>query len=165
MKKIVILLTLFVAAQTAMAQQFSLPILPQKLWPSDYAKYEGDVLNCCDWLLYADPTFNQPKHAECTAFLTRWLSGTPQVQVIIAEGLVDSKNPVLLTAYLAGWTRYSIQHKDDGPTLCAVNAVEQMLEFYTTHQKVVGTSKLTDDLLAQQSDGTLPAYIDRKLNK
>ena len=47
MKKILLILTALVLSQMAMAQQFSLPIMPEKMWPSDYAKYETDVLNCC----------------------------------------------------------------------------------------------------------------------
>ena len=81
MKKILLILTALVLSQMAMAQQFSLPIMPEKMWPSDYAKYETDVLNCCNYLLTADPAFNQPKHEECISFLIRWLSGSPQVSV------------------------------------------------------------------------------------
>jgi hypothetical protein len=49
MKKILLVLTALVLSQLAMAQQFSLPIMPEKMWPSDYAKYETDVLNCCNY--------------------------------------------------------------------------------------------------------------------
>ena len=92
MKKILLILTALVMSQIAMAQQFSLPIMPEKMWPSDYAKYETDVLNCCNYLLTADPAFNQPKHEECTSFLIRWLSGSPQVRVALSSDLVDANN-------------------------------------------------------------------------
>ena len=41
MKKIAFLLLTFMMAQSVMAQQFSLPIMPEKMWPSDYANYEN----------------------------------------------------------------------------------------------------------------------------
>ena len=45
MKKLALVLVAMVMAQCAMAQelQFSLPIMPEKMWPSDYANYEADV--------------------------------------------------------------------------------------------------------------------------
>ena len=60
MKKIALVLVAMVMAQCAMAQelQFQLPIMPEKMWPSDYANYEADVLNCCNYLLNVDPAFN-----------------------------------------------------------------------------------------------------------
>ena len=62
MKRTLFILAALFMAQLGMAQQFSLPIMPEKMWPSDYAKYENDVLNCCNYLLSVDPAYNQPKH-------------------------------------------------------------------------------------------------------
>lgn len=159
MKKIALLLVTFVLAQTAMAQQFSLPILPEKMWPSDYAKYEADVLNCCEWLLNAAPDFSQPKREECSSFLVRWLTGTPSVSVVIDEHLVDPKKPDLLVAYLAAWTRQALADKDGNALLYANVAVEEMLRFYVDHNKVIGKSKLAEKLLKQQAKGDLASYV------
>ncbi|MBQ0161373.1 MAG: hypothetical protein MJZ99_03665 [Bacteroidales bacterium] len=165
MKRLSLLLITFVMAQGAMAQQFSLPILPQKLWPSDYAKYESDVLNCCDWLLNVAPDFNAPKHEECSSFLVRWASGAPQIKMIISDALIDTKKPNLLIAYMAAWTRYSIKNPDVNQLLCANVAVEEMLNYYFAHKDVIGKSKLAEKLLKQQEQGTLAAYITSALVK
>lgn len=163
MKKILLILTALVMSQMAMAQQFSLPIMPEKMWPSDYAKYETDVLNCCNYLLTADPAFNQPKHEECTSFLIRWLSGSPQVSVGISADLVDTEKGDLLIAYLAAWTRHALQNKEDGTLVCANVAVEETLRFYETYKSRIGKSKLTEKLLKQQRKGNLPAVVAKAL--
>ncbi|MBR5353277.1 MAG: hypothetical protein IK126_06150 [Bacteroidales bacterium] len=159
MKKILLILTALVLSQTAMAQQFSLPILPEKMWPSEYANYETDILNCCNYLLTADPAFNQPKHEECTSFLLRWLEGAPQVQLVVAPDIVDPRNEQLLLAYLAAWTRHSLQYKDSSPLVCANVAVEDMLRYYETFQSYVGKSRLCERLLKAQRNGDLAAVV------
>ncbi len=165
MKKLALVLVAFVMAQCAMAQQFSLPILPEKMWPSEYANYEADVINCCDYLLNTDPSFNAPKHEECASFLIRWVSGSPNVSLVIAEELVDVKKADLLIAYIAGWTRHAIQHPSDNGLLCANVAVEDMLNFYFAHKAVIGKSKTTDKLLKMQENGELVPYITKVLVK
>lgn len=161
MKKIALLLITFVMAQAAMAQtlQFSLPIMPEKMWPSDYAKYEGDVLNCCNWLLEVNPEFNQPKHEECAAFLMRWLAGAPNVRVLIDSKLVDVKNQNLLVTYIAAWTRQAINDKNGNALLYANVAEEEMLRYYTQYQDILGKSKLTKKILKQQKKGKLAMYV------
>lgn len=163
MKKIALILIALVASQCAMAQQFSLPIMPEKMWPSDYAKYESDVLNCCNWLIHTNPEFNAPKHEECSSFLVRWLAGTPAVKIVIADGLVDAGKSDLLIVYMAAWTRHQLQHPEANAILCANVAEEVMLDFYTQYKSQVGKSKLTEKLLKQQAKGTLPAYINQQL--
>lgn len=165
MKKIALVLVAFVMAQCAMAQQFSLPILPEKMWPSEYANYEADVLNCCDYLLGTDPSFNAPKHEECASFLLRWAAGSPNMSIVVAEELVDAKKGDLLLAYIAGWARHSIKHPEDNGLLCANVAVADMLNFYFAHKDVIGKSKLTDKLLKKQEKGELASYITKVLVK
>ncbi len=159
MKKLALLLVAFVLAQCVVAQQFSLPILPEKMWPSEYASYEADVLNCCNYLLDTDPSFNSPKHEECASFLLRWVSGSPSVSVAVNEALVDSQKNALLLAYIAGWVRHSIVHSEDGSLICANVAVDDMLNFYFSHKDVIGKSKLADKLLKKQQAGELASYI------
>lgn len=159
MKKIAFLLIAFLMGQMAMAQQFNLPILPEKMWPSDYANYKADVLNCCDYLLNSDPQFNQPKHQECSSFLVRWLTGTPSVHVALADGLVDTKKPELMVAYMAGWTRQALTSPETNDLLCCNVAVEQMLNYYFAYKDRVGKSKVCEKLLKEQQKGNLPAYI------
>lgn len=163
MKKILLILTALVLSQMAMAQQFSLPIMPEKMWPSDYAKYETDVLNCCNYLLTADPSFNHPKHEECSLFLVRWLSGSPQVRVALSSDLVDANNGDLMVAYLAAWTRHSIQNKEDGELVCANVAVEEMLRYYENFKSSIGKSKKTEKLLKQQRKGNLASVVAKAL--
>ncbi len=159
MRKILTLVAFVALSGLAMAQQFSLPILPEKMWPSDYAKYETDVLKCCNYILTADPSFNKPKHQECTSFLLRWLAGAPQVRVVVTPEITPIKQEQLLVVYLAAWTRHALQYKDAEPIVCANVAVGEMLSYYQSFGKTVGKSKLCDRLLKQQKDGSLPATV------
>ena len=163
MKKLLFIRVALVMSQMAMAQQFSLPIMPEKMWPSEYANYEIDVLNCCNYLLTADPAFNQPKHEECTSFLIRWLSGSPEVSVAISADLVDANKSDLLVAYLAAWTRHALQYKDDGALICANVAVKETLRYYETYKSYIGKSKISEKILKQQRKGNLPALVAKTL--
>lgn len=161
MKKTVLVIVTFVMAQCAMAQQFSLPIMPEKMWPSDYANYEADVLNCCDYLLGVDPAFNQPKHEDCTNFLIRWLEGSPEVNVVLNPKLVDSKKAPLLVAFISAWTRHALTNKGDADLLNAQVATAEMLNFYTKYKGSVGKSKLAEKLLKMQNKNELTAYVTK----
>ena len=163
MKKILIAIVTLIMAQAAIAQQLSLPIMPEKMWPSEYALYENDVLNCCNYLLSVDPAFNQPKHEECTSFLIRWLAGTPEVSALIDSRLVDAKKTELLVAYLASWTRHALTNKEDGNLINAQVATEEMLNFYSTYKNSIGKSKLTEKLLKRQAKGNLASYVTKLL--
>ena len=167
MKRITLVLVSLIMAQCAMAQelQFSLPIMPEKMWPSDYANYENDVLNCCNYLLGVDPAFNQPKHEECVSFLVRWLTGTPNVSVVIDPKLVESKNGNLLVAFMAAWTRHALTNKEDGNLINAQVATEEMLTFYSNYKESVGKSKLTEKLLKEQAKGNLANIVTKTLVK
>lgn len=163
MKKVLLLLAVVLMAQGAFAQQFSLPILPEKMWPSDYAKYESDVLNCCNWLINTNPEFNTPKREECTRFLVRWTSGSPDVHIAITKDLIDLNKDDMLVIYLAAWTRHQIQNKNANAILCANVAVEEELRYYSEYKDYYGKSKLLKKMLKIQSKGTLPTYINQKL--
>lgn len=163
MNKIAFVIVATVMANCAMAQQFALPILPEKMWPSEYARYESDVVNCCDYLLTADPSFNRPKHEECAGFLARWEKGSPRVSVAVVGQLVDTKKEDLLRAYMAGWIRHAIKHPGDNEMLCANVAVEEMLNFYFAHKDVIGKSKTTERLLKLQEKGELASYVAKVL--
>ncbi|MCQ2295656.1 MAG: hypothetical protein MJZ67_08375 [Bacteroidales bacterium] len=163
MKKFLLVLITILMAQCALAQHFSFPIMPQKMWPSDYAKYEGDVLNCCDYLINTDPQFNKPMHEECASFLLRWLEGAPNVHLVISNDLVDAKKANLLVVYMAAWTRHSIKNPEDNILLCANVAVEEMLNYYYAYKDQIGKSKLSEKLLKQQSKGNLATYISSAL--
>ena len=167
MKRILLVLVAMVMAQCAMAQelQFSLPIMPEKMWPSDYANYEADVLNCCNYLLSVDPAFNLPKHEECTNFLIRWLAGTPTVSVLIDARLVDAKKSELLVAFMAAWTQHALTNKEDGNLINAQVATEEMLSFYSNYKSSIGKSKLAENLLKQQAKGELATYVTKTLVK
>ena len=142
MKRILPFLAVLLMGQALMAQQFSLPILPEKMWPSEYANYETDILNCCNYLLTA-----------------------PQVQLIISPELTDANNSHLLLAYIAAWTRHSLQYKDASQLLCANVAVEEMLRFYESFKSSVGKSRLCEKLLKEQKKGELATMVSKALVK
>lgn len=153
-------------AQTASQEeppQFSLPIWPEKVWRSEYSNYRTDVHNCCDWLLYAAAGFNLPKREECTNFLIRWIEGAPDVQLFLAEGIVDYENEYLFVAYLAGWTRHQLDNPDAGTLVCANVAVNEMLAYYDKNRAALGKSKVAEKLLKLRSRNQLSPYIKKCL--
>lgn len=163
MKKLSLTLVLFALAQCAFAQQFTLPIKPAKMWPSDYAKYEGDVMNCCNYLLGNSPEFTLPKRQACAEYLEWWCEGTPKVKVVFAKGVVDTKNMDLLAAYMAAWVRYALQNPDDGQELCAHAAVRETIRFYEAYKTYLGTSKVIENQKRLRKKDKLNAFVNRAI--
>ncbi len=76
-------------------------------------RYEQDVINGINWLNNTPLDHEFEKRKEVNAFLMKWMAGSPTEKIFIREGIVTFLSaPDLLMAFLAGWTKYSIETRD-----------------------------------------------------
>lgn len=163
MKKIVFLTLSLLAANCMFAQQFSLPIWPEKVWPSEYANYNNDIINCCNYIMGTSPEFNLPKHAECNNFLLRWLEGTPKVAVVTDAKLTEPNDANLRMIYNAGWTKFAIENDSDSKFLCCKAAVEATIKSYKKFHGAFKKSSVIENLIKLQEKEELDSLIRERM--
>jgi len=97
----------------AKAQSYEVPKDYVLVAKTDYPKYEHDVIKTIDWLQATPWNEQNEKQREANAFFIKWVSGSPDVNVEIKEA--HSKywdaNTSLMLAYMGGYVKYGIQHK------------------------------------------------------
>jgi len=120
MNKILVLLAaiLLLNAHGLTAQTFEVPQNYQFTEKSDYTRHNDDIVKCVNWLETAPIKGNDARIKDAGAFLMQWATGTPDFTISIDERYLKfvENNPQLLLYYIAGFSRYSIQHPTDKDT-------------------------------------------------
>lgn len=81
-----------------------------------YLKSEKNVLATINWLENTPLNQDAEKHKQQFSLLTGWIMNSPTVDVTLNENIVTfSKNRELLTLFMGGYTKYSLEnnHSDD----------------------------------------------------
>ena len=164
MKKLFGILMFSILAFSLVAQEFEVPkncILSKE---EDYAKYEGDILKGIDWLLKT-PISSQPeKRREINRFVMTWLTGSPTVTVNIKPEIVNfmKPNPDLLMVFMCGWTKYSIENKDNNNTAMGnQKGIEAVIEFYTKNKEYLKKDNNVEKYIKLKENGKLEEYISK----
>ncbi|HEX8326176.1 MAG TPA: hypothetical protein VF629_01460 [Hymenobacter sp.] len=133
MKKLLLAFVLGGLPALASAQTFDVPAQYTLSKPDDFAKYEPQVINTINWLEATPANQDLSRRKQAQRFLVEWASGSPNVSIGLQPyvGELAGKQSDLLVAFMAGWTRYSLQHPDvkDALTLNA-EGVQSMLKVY-----------------------------------
>ena len=164
MKKLFGILMFSILAFSLVAQEFEVPkncILSKE---EDYAKYEGDILKGIDWLLKT-PISSQPeKRREVNTFVITWLTGSPTVTVNIKPEIVNfmKPNPDLLMVFMCGWTKYSIETKDNNNTAMGnQKGIEAVMEFYIKNKEYLKKDNNVEKYIKLKENGKLEEYISK----
>jgi len=164
MKKLFGILMFSILAFSLVAQEFEVPkncILSKE---EDYAKYEGDILKGIDWLLKT-PISSQPeKRREINRFVMTWLTGSPTVTVNIKPEIVNfmKPNPDLLMVFMCGWTKYSIETKDNNNTAMGnQKGIEAVMEFYIKNKEYLKKDNNVEKYIKLKENGKLEEYISK----
>jgi hypothetical protein len=164
MKKLFGILMFSILTFNLVAQEFEVPkdcILSKE---EDYAKYEGDILKGIDWLLKT-PISSQPeKRREINRFVMTWLTGSPTVTVNIKAEIVNfmKPNPDLLMVFMCGWTKYSIETKDNNNTAMGnQKGIEAVIEFYTKNKEYLKKDNNVEEYIKLKENGKLEEYISK----
>src|SRR5687767_12459879 len=70
----------------------------------DYARYEKDIVAAAKWLHVTPFNEQKEKRKEVSAFVVKWINGSPTVNVEINPTIMDfeEKKPGMLDLYMAG---------------------------------------------------------------
>jgi len=164
MKKVSILFVLLLAILQLQAQEFTVPKDYKLEVAEDYAQYEQDIVNAIEWVLNTPIDEQLSKRVEANAFIMKWLTGSPTVQVEIHPEIVsfiDSGHDLMMP-FLGGWTKYSIETKDYSNKVAGnLAGLEAVMEFYTAND--MPKNKKIEDYIKLHKNDKLKGYIERRV--
>jgi hypothetical protein len=159
---------LFTSVIRLSAQDFEVPKNLSLKYTVDYATYEPDVIKCVDWLENSPLDKDKDKHAAAYGFLLLWITGAPNVHVLVDADLIGAKgkkNVGLTAIYMGEWSRYELKHGDKTTqTDAAVAAVRAEIKVYKKGNGLV-KDKTMDKLVELDEKGQLVAYVGDKMAK
>ena len=115
MKKIILILALIICSSLeGNAQTFEIPKDYTFKVIEDFAKYEKDILPCIYWLESTPINADTLKRFAAENFFLQWVMGTPNLSLSMNAEFISQyikNNPEFFTLFLAGWAKYSLEHK------------------------------------------------------
>jgi len=165
MKNYLILILLSILSLNVFSQNFQVPKDYKLESKDDYAKYEGQVIACIDWLL-ATPISQEPeKRQEVNSFLVKWLSGSPDVNVDIQQEIVTFvDSPECLLIFMGGWAKYAIENQDFASKRNGnIAGIESVIEFYGKNKDIIGKNKNIEKYVKLKEKGELISFIQSRI--
>jgi hypothetical protein len=122
------------------AQTFQPPADFKLEKPEDYAKYEGDVVKCYQWLKATAPGESQREKDAANKFMITWILGSQNLSVEINPKIVTfmETSPELLSIYLGAWANYSINNDySQDKVKCTRAAINAVIEYYQDNSDTI----------------------------
>lgn len=148
------------------AQVFQVPEDYRFEVAEDYAQYESDIVKCVAWLvetpMYQDPA----KRKEASAFLLKWIMGSPTLKIVINPDIVTftGSSPELLLVFMGGWAKYAIETEQfDDKVGGNLAGLESVVQFYETNKGVLAKDKSVEKYGKMKKKGKLKEYVDNKI--
>jgi hypothetical protein len=166
MKKITrllsILMLVFIFNTTISAQtKFNVPANYQLNVKEDYAKYEADIITAAKWLEEIDLDQDEAKRKEVSAFVMKWILGSPTVNVDLTQKIMDlyKKNDKILINYMAAYSAYWLQNKATATKSAGIKAgLISMMHVYKK-DIAIKKNKEMDKLIKLTEENKLDQYI------
>lgn len=168
MKKLVSLTLIFITCIgfVSKAQDYQVPVNYKLVTPADFDKYEPQIIETVDWLQDTPWATEVQKQREATAFLFKWIQGTPTITMELMPMLMNitSRNNKLMAIFIGAYTKYAIQHpgylKDDANT-AAVKALLAKYKAEPAHSKDLEIERL----IKLDKDGELEDWVRNEYEK
>ena len=169
MKKIKIMLSiaLLLCVSYAIAQDSPVPPDYKLTKNEDYKTYEKDILNTIDYLENTPVNTNRKQRMEAAKFLLEWTTGSPDVTIALSQSILvfTDRNPDLQTVFIAGWTRYAIQHPEDKSDVKGnVAGLKSVIKVYKMGNGMKDDDKV-NKLVKVNDKGELEKWVKEQLSK
>ena len=155
----------FLATIVSYAQDFEVPSNYQLNTKEDYSKYEKDVIAAAKWLLTTAFNEQKEKRKEVSAFVMKWVNGSPNVNVEINPTIMDfeEKNPGMLPLYMAGCARYVLENNYSTDMRAKHKAaLKGMIEVYKSGKGIKKDKKM-EKLIKSEEEGKLDEWLAENL--
>ncbi|MEJ8818853.1 hypothetical protein [Lacibacter sp. H407] len=146
-------------------QSFNVPANYELKQPSDFVKYEKDIIEASVWLRETAFDEQKAKRKEVSAFIFSWISGSPSVNVELNEVILDfdKKNSGMMLLFMAGCARYVLENNYSKDIRAKQRAgLRDMVHVYKAGKGIKKDKKM-DKLVKSDEEGTLDAWLDENL--
>ncbi len=161
-------ITLFLCAFNAaplLAQDFNVPANYKFEEAADYDKYDADIIAAAKWLVNTPLNEQDKKRKEVTAFVVKWINGSPTVTVELNETIIDfdTKNPGMVVIFMASSARYVLENgKVDNMREKHKAALRDLIAVYKSGKGITKDKKM-EKLIKADEDGKLDEWLDENL--
>ena len=114
MKRLVVLIVLFLGVQSIHAQNFLELASHEFSSKESYKPAEKQVISCADYLLSTPSDTNKVNRLIATQYILKWMEGTPDYTFEITSEAVEltKGNEELLGLYFASMSKVVLEHKE-----------------------------------------------------
>lgn len=148
------------------AQGYNPPRGYELVTAEDYAPYEPDVIAAANWLISTPLNEQKDKRLEISAFVFKWINGSPNVFVEVFAPIMDfeKKNPGLLIVYMAGCAKYVLENNYTKDKLAIKTAGINSIVKACSSGKGINKDKKIEELLKNAEEGKLDAWIEKNIS-
>lgn len=131
----------------------------------DFSKHEQDVINGYNWLMKTPIGENPQKRKEISAFLLKWMTGSPNVSLELSEKIVTYMDcGECLMIFMSGWTNYALTTKDlNNKFKGNLAGTKSVIEFYKKNKKALGKNNAIEKFIKLDVNNKLEDYIKSKI--
>jgi hypothetical protein len=160
-----LLVTILLFANRAICQEFDVPDNYQLETKADYTKYEKDIVNAAKWLVAIPLNEQKDKRKEVSAFVTKWVIGSPTVNIDIHPTIMDfeKKNPGMLVLYMACSAKFVLENNYSNDAQAKQKAaLHDMISVYKSGKGIQKDKKM-DKLIKADDEGKLDEWLGENL--
>jgi hypothetical protein len=159
-------LVLLCSFSTAAQTEFEVPKNVKLEADSDFYTYKDDVINAANWLEETDLDKEVAKRKEVNAFIIKWASGVPDINIDLTEGIskLCGKNEDLMVLFFASYCRKNLENKNINTKTATKAAVISMIKVYKKGIGIIKNSDM-DNAIQANEDNKLDEYITNNLLK
>jgi hypothetical protein len=162
----VFLVSLLLTVSTNLyAQDYEVPKDYTLKVAEDYVKYEKDVIAASKWLKSVPLNEQKDKRKEVSAFVIKWVSGSPTVNVELNKNIIDfdKKNTGMMVLFMAGCAQYVLENNySKNMNAKHKAALKGIIEVYKTGNGITKDKKM-EKLIKADDAGELDDWISKNL--
>ena len=155
MKKYFLILFVFTTISSFAQTDYSKVVMAKD---ADYKPAEKYALEASNFVLSSPLSTNEKERAAATAFLLKWMEGTPDYTYAIESPIItklESENKGLTGVYLASLTKASLEGKVEEPEVAMVSGIKAVLAYSEKPANKVAPSETLTKLSELNKKGEL----------
>jgi hypothetical protein len=162
MRQFILGVLLFAVSMSLHAQSFEVPPMDDKpASQAEYEKMEPSILRCIEFLNTTPLSINAENHTTANAYFMLWLTGTQKVNVLVDGYVLNyaEKNPELLMAFMAGWSKLALEKGEKDNFKLALAGMTNLVSRYKNNVPFFKKDKKLKKLLEMSEKGEMENWL------
>jgi hypothetical protein len=132
---------------------------------ADYVRSEPAVINTIDWLENSPINQQVARRNQLNKKLQLWIANSPTVRIKLNEKITSfsKKNHELLSIFMGGWTKYSLQNAYSNDSVkCNLAGVKSAMKVYLLGNGILKDEEM-EKIITINSNNQLEAWVRSQL--